>query len=65
MNKSKEESLKNQRNEDICTTRCKEFACSIQMCLQNNYNKQVKCEGFIKQWNECCDLAKKDIETKA
>jgi hypothetical protein len=43
---------------DICSIKCREQACDIQWCLQNNNHQQSRCEHVIRKWKDCCDAAK-------
>ncbi|XP_011345201.1 cx9C motif-containing protein 4 [Ooceraea biroi] len=33
---------------------CKEFACKLQKCLQDNVFQPSRCQGVIEELRQCC-----------
>lgn len=42
----------------LCETRCKKYACAIQLCLERHQYQERRCWKEVGNWNLCCDRVK-------
>lgn len=50
---------------DPAQKKCQQLACNIQWCLAKNNHKQVRCQDFVKAWEECVAKVNEQDAAKA